>query len=358
MKRALGTAFVLCVAIALLAPAAAPQDKPLKKAVYTITTKDVSVGLSANSSLPLTLGYWKADNLDCTVTTLEGSSAGLQQIAAGNVQFATVGPEVALMAREKGVKVKSFYVVSGTTIFRVVVPRDSAIQKVADLRGKTIGVSALASGAVPVAKALLASGGLDPDKDVQWLAVGTGAPAAVAINQKSIDAMALWGDFQASLENRGLSFREITAPFMKELLGQVVIAREDFLAEQPDVAIAFARGMAKATLFGLTNPEASVKIHWKMYPQSRQQGGDDAQVLKDAIRVFNARFETQRVDNREDKRWGASSPAQWEKLREIYKSQGLIQGTVEAKDVFTNQFIDEINRWDQPAVVRQAKEYR
>ena len=357
MKRFAAVA-MLCVLAAAGVGVTGAQDKPLKKAVYTITTKDISVGLSANSSLPQTLGYWKADGLDLTITTLEGSTAGLQQIAAGNVNFATVGAEVAMIAREKGIKVKSFYVVNQPTIFRVVVPKDSAIQKIADFKGKTIGVSALASGAVPVARALVASGGLDPDKDVQWLAVGVGGPAGVAIAQKNVDAMALWGDFQASLENRGLAFREITAPFLKELLGQVVIAREDFLAEHPDLAIAFARGMAKATLFGVTNPDAAVKIHWKAYPQTKPQTGDEPKLLKEAIHVFNARFETQRVDTRSDKRYGMSTLEQWEKVKSIYKAQGLIQGTFEAKDVFTNQYIDEINRWDQAAVIRQAKEYR
>jgi len=289
---------------------------------------------------------------------VEGSTAGLQQLAAGNIQFTTVGPEVALMAREKGVKVKSFYVVNGVTIFRVVVPRDSPIQTAADLRGKTIGVSALTSGAVPVARAVIASGGLNPDRDVKWLTVGVGAPAALAIKQKSVDAMALWGDFQAGLENQGMKFREISAPFMKDLLGQIVIARDDYLAEHPDVAVAFARGLAKATLFGLTNPEAAVRMHWKMYPQTRPQGMDEARALAESIHVFNARFETQRVDNREDKRWGASSAAQWNRLKAIYKEQGLIQGNVDASEVFTNALIDEINRFDQAAVIRQAKEYR
>ena len=354
MKR---LALLVLVGLVVAATAGA-QSKPPAKVVYTLTTKDVSVGLSAHTSIPLTLGYWKAENLDVEVTTLEGSTAGLQQLAAGNIQFATVGPEVALLAREKGVKVKSFYVVSGVTIFRVVVPRDSAIQNVADLRGKTIGVSAMASGAVPVARALLASGGVDPDKDVKWIAVGTGAPAAVALNGKSVDAMALWGDFQASLENRGLQFREITAPFMKELLGQVVIARDDFLAEQPQVADAFARGLAKATLFGFSNPEAAVRLHWKMYPQSRPAGTDDAKVLKDAIHVFNGRFESQRVDNREDKRWGWSSAAQWQRLFSIYKDQKLIQGTIDPNDVFTSSLIDEVNRFDAQAVIRQAREYK
>jgi NitT/TauT family transport system substrate-binding protein len=354
-RRAL--AALAALTVLALAAASLAEDKP-KKAVYTVTTKNLSVALSAHSSIPLTLGYWSAEGVDIEVTSVEGSTAGLQQLAAGNIQFATVGPEVALLAREKGVKVKSFYVVNGVTIFRVVVPRESPIQTAADLRGKTIGVSALTSGAVPVARAVVASGGLNPDRDVKWLTVGVGAPAALALKQKAVDAMALWGDFQAGLENQGIQFREISAPFMKDLLGQIVIARDDYLAEHPDVAVAFARGLAKATLFGLTNPDAAVRMHWKMYPQTRPQGMDEARALQESIHVFNARFETQRVDNREDKRWGASSPAQWARLKAIYKEQGLIQGNIDVSEVFTNALIDEINRFDQAAVIRQAKEYR
>src|SRR5207245_4680721 len=150
-------------------------------------------------------------------------------------------------------------------------------------RGKTIGGSALTAGAVPVARALVASGGMDTDKDVKGVAVGVGAPAAVAITQKSVDAMALWGDFQAGLENRGLQFREITAPFMKDLLGQVVVARDDFLAEHPDVAVAFARGLAKATLFGLPNTEAAVRVHWRGSPQTPLKAAHASQALPPSL---------------------------------------------------------------------------
>ena len=80
-----------------------------------------------------------------------------------------------------------------------------------------------------------ASGGLNPERDVKWLTVGVGAPAALAIRQKSVDAMALWGDFQAGLENSGLQFREISAPFMKDLLGQIVIAARQLGYRLPEL---------------------------------------------------------------------------------------------------------------------------
>src|SRR5262249_21198521 len=99
-------------------------------------------------------------------------------------------------------------------------------------------------------------------------------------------------------------------------------------------------------------------VHWKMYPETRPQIADEARALRESIHVFNARFETQRVDNRDDKRFGASSAAQWSRLKAIYKEQGLIQRNVDAADGFTNALVDETNRFDQQAVIRQAKEYK
>src|SRR5206468_12675222 len=64
VKRALGFV-VLGAAFALAAVVTAQhviaQQKTPKKAIYTITTKDISVGLSANSSIPQTLGYWRSE---------------------------------------------------------------------------------------------------------------------------------------------------------------------------------------------------------------------------------------------------------------------------------------------------------
>lgn len=359
MKRVSLISAVLLAALAALTPAAAPaQDKPLKKVIFAITTKDVSVGHAAHSSLPAALGYWKEEGLDVAVTSVEGSAAGLQQLGSGNIQIVSIGPEEIVIGREKGVKIKGFYVQARETIYRIVVPADSPLQSVAQLRGKTIGVPSLASGSVPFAKALVASVGIDPEKDVKLLAVGVGAPGRLALQQKQVDALALWDTLQASIENSGMSLRRLDLPMVHEMLGQTMAARDDFAADNAAVLVGFARGVARATLFGLSNPEAAVRIHWKTYPQTRPQGVDEAKALKEAIHVFKARFDLQRVDNRADKRYGASSLEQWDKLKSIYRDQKLVEGAVPAADFYTSALVDQINRFDKEAVIKQAKEYK
>src|SRR5438477_2083458 len=315
MKRSVVLAMGLLLAGLVVSGVA--QEKPLKKVVFAVTTKDISVGHAAHSSLPAVLGYWKEEGLDVSVTSVEGSVAGMQQLAAGNINVVSLGPEEIVIGREKGIKIKGFYVQARETIFRVVVPADSEIQGVKDLKGRTIGVPTLASGSVPFTKALAASAGLDPEKDVKFLATGVGAPGALALQQKKVDAYGLWDTLQASMENGGLQLRRLDLPIVHEMLGQTLAASDDYLAANPDLLIGVARGIARATVFGLANPAAAVRIHWRLYPASKPQSGDEARLLKDALHVFNARFELQRVDTREDRRFGIASPAQWEKLKAI-----------------------------------------
>lgn len=357
MKRSLvfGLAAVLLAAAGF---AGLAQGQGLAKVTFAVTTKDISVGHAAHSSLPNALGYWKDEGLDVTVASIEGSTAGAQQLAAGNIQFVSLGPEVVVISREKGVRIKSFYVQARENIFRIVVPTDSPIKEIKDLKGKTVGVPNLASGSVPYTKALASSVGLDPDKDVSLLAVGLGAPMGLALQQKKVDALGLWDTLQAGLELRGFAFRRVSAPIHNDMIGQCISASDSYLAEHSKAAVGFARGIAKATLFGLTNPEAAVRIHWKLYPETKPQGVEEAKALKEAIHVFNARFDLQRVDNREDKRYGAATTAQWERLKQIYKDQKLIQGTVNAAETYDGRLVDEINRFDKQAIVRQAKEWK
>jgi NitT/TauT family transport system substrate-binding protein len=358
MKRIITGAAIMGVLLAIWGAAGLAQDKPLKKVVFAVTTKDISVGHSAHSSVPQALGYWKEEGLDVTVTSVEGSAAGMQQLAAGNLQIVSLGPEEIVIGREKGVKIKGFYVQARETIYRLVVPADSPLQKVADLKGKTLGVPSLASGSVPFAKALVASVGIDPEKDLKILAVGVGAPGRLALQQKTVDCLALWDTLQASIENSGMALRRLDLPMVHEMLGQTLATRDDQVTENAAMLVGFARGIAKATVFGLANPEAAVRIHWKMYPQTKPQTGDEAKALKDALNVFNARFMLQRVDNRPDTRFGIGTLAQWEKLKSIFKDQKFIEGTVPAADLYSAALVDQINKFDRAAIVAQAKAYK
>jgi hypothetical protein len=71
--------------LAAVVTGAGGQDKPRQKLVFAVTTRDSSVGHAAHSSLPQRLGDWRDEGLDVSVTSVEGSAAGLQQLGSGNI---------------------------------------------------------------------------------------------------------------------------------------------------------------------------------------------------------------------------------------------------------------------------------
>jgi NitT/TauT family transport system substrate-binding protein len=113
------------------------------------------------------------------------------------------------------------------------------------------------------------------------------------------------------------------------------------------------RGIAKAVHFGLNNPDAAVRIHWKLYPQSKPQGTDEAKLLSDSRRVFMSRFADYELHD--TKKYGESLAKQWDDLAGLMKEQGLLPADLDVKQAYTNEFVDQINDWDRGRIEAQAK---
>ena len=321
---------------------------------YAVTTTSISVGHAAQSSIPLGLGLWKNEGLDVEVIGLSGATAGIQQVASGQVDLATVGTDALMLARAKGIKVKAVYTYAHRPIYQVVTLADSGITKMEDLKGKTLGVPNMTAGSVPFSRVIFKVDNIDPDKDVKWLAVGLGAPAANALRQKDIQAWGAWDTAVASLENNGFTFNQIAPAWANDLPGNVLIAREDLIAEHPERIVKVARAIAQSSQFGLANPAGSVRHHWTMYPSTKPQGGDPEKALKDALHIYKSRFDLMKQDDPNAK-WGLNDDAKWKRLADLWISEDLLPKDFDIKAAYTNAFIDEINTFDAAKVAELAK---
>ena len=169
------------------------------------------------------------------------------------------------MARAKGAKVKAVYTYSRSTIYRAVALKSSGLTKTEDLRGKTLGVIAMSTGAVPYGRQMIQAAKMDPDKDVQWLPIGEGAQAALALKRGDAAAWFAWDTAVANLEAQGIELVHIKPPYFDELIGNVILVHEDYLAANKPAVVKVLRCIAKATIFGLTNPESTIKAGWEYY---------------------------------------------------------------------------------------------
>jgi NitT/TauT family transport system substrate-binding protein len=347
MQRIGSSLFLLSVALFAVVPANAAE-----KVTYDVTTSNISVGQAAQSSIPLAQGYWKDEGLDVDVMGSSGSTTGIQQVASGQVDFATVGGDALLVARAKGLKVKAVYVYARQSIYRIVVPESSTIKTLADFKDKTLGVPDMSAGSAPYARAALASAGVDPQTNVKWLSVGIGGQAANAFRQNAVDGWSAWDTVIASLENNGFKFRNIDPPWLDEILGNVIVTSEETIAKRPDLVIKVARGIAKSNVFGLANPDAALRIHWKKYPETKPSSIND-QTLREARHIFNSRFDRTKLEP--GAKWGENVPAVWKRMADISIQQGLIPKDVNVEAAYTNQFIAEINDFDQKKIEEVAK---
>lgn len=345
LKRLFGLSMAITF-MALTLPVHAQEN-----ARFLITTKRISPGHSAITSLHKEHDFWGKAGVNVEISSVEGSTAAIQQLASGNAEFATVAPEVVFASREKGIKVIAPYDIVRSSIFRVVVAGDSDMKDPADLKGKTIGVPRLASATYPFARTLVASAGLDPDKDVKWLAVGVGPRAALALKDDQVQALSIWDTAFATLTKRGFDLREVSAPYQKDLLGQVLVVREDYLASNPDAVVAMAKGIAQATMFALENREETVRIHWKHYPASKPQKGTEEEKMDGALAVLNARISLMEVADWPNSKYGHIPEKKWNATLDAAVERGEIKDRAIAASGFTNELIDKINDFDRSSAL-------
>ncbi|MBV8193762.1 MAG: ABC transporter substrate-binding protein [Alphaproteobacteria bacterium] len=347
--------FLSAAAIASFASGAATHrvlaQPALVKTSMGPTTVDISTGHAGHSSLPIALGYWKEEGLDVNVFGVAGDTAGVQLVSGSKMDFISLGGDPLLAARAKDVPLKAVYMHARMPIGRFVVPKSSGITKVAELKGKTLGMPVINRGTY--IEAIFKEAGLDMAKDTKFVATGTGAPALLALKRGDIAGWMSWDTAVAELENRGMEFIEFRPKSFDSQFGNVVVTREEVIRDNPKLIVGLCRGIAKAVHFGLHNPDAAIQMHWKLYPQSKPQVTDEAKLMADSRRVFMARFSSYELSG--TNKYGESLPAQWDYAADLMKKQGHLPDTFDVTRAYTNQLIDQINDWDRAAIEAQAK---
>lgn len=351
------TASLLAVTV-LIAGGLVGTTEAQTKIVYLLTSPAPAVAEAAHSSVPMALGYWKDAGLDVDVRPTNGSTTAVQLVIAGTADFTMATIEPLVIGRQKGARIISVYNHTREGIYTIAVPADSPITGLKQLKGKSIGVLSLGSGAVPFAKAVLRGEGFDPEKDVSWVPIGIGAQSVHALQNHQVDALAYWDWGYAIMENSGARFRHFSTDFTRRLLSLALVGNEDFINAHPDATAKLAQGIAKGALFTLTNPEAAVRVHWSVYPASKPAGVSEGQALADAVHVVKARADKYRIEGRAIPKWGAYTRDEWVQTQDFLLNSGMVTKKLDVSQYFTDRFLSRINEFDAAKVTEQAKTYR
>lgn len=358
LRRSGRLASIAAVVLALCATQANAQDKPLKKVRLAVGTSFLNVGYPMNT-LPLTLGYWKAEGYDVEVLPVGASLQALQQMVSGNAEFGQVNASVIIQANSKNDLPARIVMGNGVIDWSIAVNEDGPIKSVKDLKGKTVGVFSLATGGVAYFNNLLRANGMDPAKDVDLVPLGLGAPPVEALRSNKVQALLYWAAAVAVFENAGLKLRKIVGEDWRKYPDYSLSAMQSLVDKDPAMVIGIARGVAKATVYALANPDCARKLHWERYPATKPTGADEATLIK-----WDMNAQQAQLDSLSDgfklgggKQWGAVDPAAYDRLIKFMLEAKLIDKPATAGSMIVNipGFFEKINDFDVKAIEADAK---
>jgi NitT/TauT family transport system substrate-binding protein len=230
-----------------------------------------------------------------------------------------------------------------------VVPEDSGIRTIADLKGKAIGVANLASGALPSLRAMLADAGLNPQTDVQLLPVGNGAAAAAALRANRVQALSLFRAQHAVIETLGVKLRY----FQRDQPSAVLISNTNFMRQSPDAVVGALRGVVAGSIFAQVAPQATVREHWKMF--TRPTGLSEEEAMARATHVLTRSAELWKRWDDNATPWGSMTKDQWDRTQAFMVGQGLMPATMDSASLFTTEFLDRVNAMDTAPILQRAR---
>jgi NitT/TauT family transport system substrate-binding protein len=301
------------------------------------------------------LGYNAQEGFSLDVQAL-GTNANVQVATdRGSVNIGIGVPSTALPLLSKGEwsGAKLFYQYTYPYKWDIAVPPGSALKSYTDLKGKKVGVSDFGATEYPVTKNVLKALGLDPEKDVSWVAVGNGTPAGVALQRGVIDALAYYDTGFGQIEAAGIEMTLLPRPATIPMVGgQFLMAMPETFEKDKDLLIGFGRSVSKASQFLLANPTAGAKAFLKMYPETAPRGASEDEAVKAVLQSIGRRIKLY-VPPYADTKMGAINEQE-------FRTEAAMNG-LDIKDynaLYTNALIDKINDFDQAKIKAEAAAYK
>lgn len=306
---------------------------------------------TAYLAVPVAQGYFKDAGIDVTTTLNDGTTTALQALDAGQADIASGSTASLISAKEQGLDVVTFLAEKSAPIAALAVLPDSPAKTTKDLIGKTIGVSELASGTVPLLKAQISRAGGNPD-GVKMVAIGAGPEAAAAVKQGRVDAfMGTTGQI-GLIRSAGLDVRAIEDPSAPTGFDTGFFTTREALKSKHDALVKFAQGVISGWIYSTENPRCAIRSLWEVYPETKPTGVDEEKAMTQAVDALEYhQSETKPVQDV----WGGAEPESIDATIEALVAGGAAKKSVPAADVWTSEIVDEAAKGiDEKAIRAEA----
>ena len=212
-------------------------------------------GESAPMWIAKEAGFFKEYGIDARLVYMEGGRLSIQSLLSNTTQFMTGDAVSALAAIAGGADI--VLLASAKNVLPYVFAVSKDVRRPQELKGKIIATSQIGGRAGEIARMVIRNIGLDPDKDVTYLAVGGTMSRLAALGTGKVHAAPISQIVVPIAEERGLKIMQIE-PI--PLIIDAVWTSRKFAEENPQVVQNVLRGYTRAIATLVKDREKSVEI--------------------------------------------------------------------------------------------------
>ena len=254
------------------------QDKPLKKISWGVTS------LSASNWIPWIAKdakIYEKYGLDVQLILVKGSGQTSTAILGGSLFAAPVALPTVMLADLSGADLINIaHTVPGVQSTLLV---KQEIKKPEDLKGKKIATSSLGSLGDFLFKYIIRKHGMDPNRDVLWISIGTPQERLQALASGVVDAADVSYPVDAQGERMGFRVlfdarKEVVYPSMS------VVTRRKNIQDDRDTVMRMIRSHVEGIAYLKTHKDFSMKV------LSKYLRMNDRELLEGSYEIFKDFF--------------------------------------------------------------------
>ncbi len=201
-------------------------------------------------------GMFAEEGLDLSLHRVFGGPELARELTEGRVEIGEFGSPPALTALARG---GNFKIIAGGTRQKIMLKLGvrSDIKSFAELKGARVGLLSRGSCDEWIAKEMWRRNGLDPDTDIDFVALGDKHPRMTEwMRERRIEAMLGGEPGLSAAEAKGdLRIWENGWDYLPKYQWGVMVARPDFIAAHPDRVRSVVRGAVRAIRHGAEHPD-------------------------------------------------------------------------------------------------------
>ncbi len=203
-------------------------------------------------------GFFKQEGLDAKVLTFAGDADVIQGLAGGSLQINVASLTGLVNAINAGQKFKSVW--GGYNMAYINWHAQPKYKSIADTKGGRYAITKYGSLTDFLTRYLVRNAGLDPEKDVNILQIGTGPAIFSALLAGQVDVAVISPVQSYTAEEKGFPIIGSQKQIAPDWPTHIVYAKEDFIAKNPNTIKAFLRATSKTMDWMRANRDEAAEL--------------------------------------------------------------------------------------------------